>query len=283
MKKSRDLYFLDSFSTFKRPETFETEADRLVAQNELNSRNAARQSGKNDYLRKLWRQYYEAHPQEILLKGTEDDLIQYLEERNTNGMWSHITINIDPYKWNANVLVSLLHKPRIYVRRWIAVFEYYTTKPGEEFSAHPHIHLLIEKKKEYYAPCSQKRIIDDYYTRFKEFVQDPSKIDVKMKKQPRSTFQYIIGNKSERYKKENTALDYSWREKMGLKHVYGTWFEFDDDEKVSTGLVDTSVPQLIPLAGPPNLYELQMRTTAPILVCELCDQALPCACKDQQD
>lgn len=278
-EKLQDAVFLDSFPKYVQPVDTKTEDER-TQMNIIAERSAkARIKGQHDALSGFYKAMYKANPQKIMFRGLDDDAIEYLEEMNTNGLWCHITINMDEAKWDKNVLLSLLFKPRVYVRRWIACFEYYTK--GDN---HPHIHLLIEKKLEYYTKVSSKRVINDYYLRFKDFVCGPEKINVGFKKTPVSTLSYIKGIKKDKIKKELVEKDVVWRATQGLEPTYGNWDSVGDSPEVVAmtpkpkttspdGLVgEVVLRQPIVSVGPPDILSK----------CKLCSEPLAAKCSCSQ-
>jgi len=195
-------------------------------QKELARRTRQENKAKDKILFDIYTDYYGQHPEEVFYKNLDEKLIPLVESKYRNSMYAFVTINVNPVKWNQqNFIRLLLSKPFNYIRRWMACIEYHT-----EDGQHPHCHMLVEKFKKHYSSANKSKFITDFARRFKEFIDDNSKIDVNMPKKPSSKVKYILGQKKDKDKRERCVEDCKWRESLGIKHVYGNWEEVGADD-----------------------------------------------------
>jgi len=201
---------------------------------EMEWRRKQMQKAKQDLMFNHYKKYLGDNPRMYVYSDLDDEIIPLIEESYRNSTYAFITINCDEAKWNFKAfLVKLLKEQFNYVNRWIACIEYFT-----ETGQHPHCHMLIEKKPEFYSRAPQSKIIDDYFRRFKDFVADRSKIDVRMPKNPASRYGYILGRKKDPIKQGNHLKDEIWRIENGIQPSYGNWTQ---DRTSEAGLVGSSV------------------------------------------
>jgi len=217
----------------------------------IERRAKVKQKAADTLLEQWWKKYYQEHPEEILFRGIDDQILDIVSETLTkNGYFAFITINMDEqlYLHNMSDVFALIKKkPFKYILRWLAVFEYYT-----ETGHHPHIHLILEKTPDSYTKVTRSKLIDDFYRRYKNYVSDQSKIDVKFPKNPASKVSYIKGIKKDLTKRMLVAKDVVYRKEIGIPDLFGSW-----EKEVSAGLVETSVPSGSSVNNkPPNLYKL---------------------------
>jgi len=204
---------------------------------EIERRTRVKNKVVDKLLERYYTEYYDENPQLYMYKDLDNEILPIVEKSYRNGLYMLVTINIDPQKspTQKDLLKFINKKPFAYIRRWCAVVEYHTLT-----SNHLHIHMLIEKHRDeqHYTKATQKTVINDFFRRWKCYVADTHKIDVRIKRNPESSIKYINGQKKEDNKRALVDLDRQWREQNGIPHKFGNWDEIGD----ATPLVSTPIP-----------------------------------------